>query len=65
MEITVTKNEKCKYSKDVYINGECIGTVMANDEMTPYECYKSLKSNWEIDKMEYKNDLQIQNSLNY
>jgi hypothetical protein len=38
---------------------------MADDKMTAYECYEALKSNWDIDRMEYQNDLQIQNSLSY
>jgi hypothetical protein len=50
--ITIQQNENCKFSKDVLINDECIGTVMANDSMTPFECYQSLKNKWEIDSLE-------------
>jgi len=64
-KITIKQSENCKLFKDVYINGKCIGTVMADDKMTAYECYEALKSNWDIDRMEYQNDLQIQNSLSY
>ena len=64
-KITIQQSENCKSFKDVYINGECIGTVMADDKMTPYECYEALKSNWDIDRMEYQNDAQIQKSLSY
>jgi len=45
MNITIKQNENCKWSKDVYINGECVGSVMADDKMTSYECYEDLKSN--------------------
>ena len=64
-KITIKQNDNCKLFKDVYINEECIGTVMADDKMTAYECYEALKSNWDIDRMEYQNDVQIQNSLSY
>ena len=64
-KITIKQNDNCKLFKDVYINGECIGTVMADDKMTAYECYEALKSNWDIDRMESQNDVQIQNSLSY
>ncbi len=64
-KITIKQNDNCKLFKDVYINGECIGTVMADDKMTAYECYEALKSNWNIDRMECQNDVQIQNSLSY
>jgi len=64
-KITIKQSENCKLFKDVYINGECIGTVMSDDKMNAYECYEALKSNWDIDRMEYQNDLQIQNSLSY
>jgi hypothetical protein len=63
--ITISQNENCKFSKDVYINGKCIGRVMANDNMSAYECYQSLKNNWEIDNLECQSDLQIENSLSY
>jgi hypothetical protein len=65
LKITIKQSDNCKLFKDVYSNGECIGSVMADDKMTAYECYEALKSNWDIDRMEYQNDLQIQNSLNY
>jgi hypothetical protein len=65
MKITIKQNQDCKDFKDVYINNELLGYVMANDTMTPYECYESLKNNWAIDNMEYQNDLQIRDSLNY
>jgi len=58
-KITIQQSENCKSFKDVYINGKCIGTVMADDKMTAYECYESLKLNWDIDRKEYKNDVQI------
>lgn len=57
-KITTCQNENCKYSKDVYLNGSLIGVVMANDEMTPLECYESLKNNWKIDELECQIDLQ-------
>jgi hypothetical protein len=57
-KITICQNENCKYSKDVYLNGKIIGTVMANNEMTPLECYESLKNNWTIDELECQIDLQ-------
>lgn len=65
LKITIKQSENCKLFKDVYINSECIGTVMANDKMTAYDCYEALKSNWDIDSMECQHDLQIQNSLSY
>jgi riboflavin synthase alpha subunit len=64
-KITTSQNEECKLYKDVYVNGKCIGTVMADDKMTPFECYQALKNNWAIDDMEYQNDVQIQRSINY
>jgi hypothetical protein len=64
-KITTVQSESSKFFKDVYINGECIGTVMADDKMTPFECYQALKNNWAIDDMEYQNDVKIQRSINY
>jgi len=61
MKITTEQNQDCKDFKDVYIDGKLLGYVMANNTMTPYECYESLQNNWAIDNMEYQNDLQIQN----
>jgi hypothetical protein len=65
MKITIKQNENCKWSKDVYVNGKCIGRVMADDKMTPLDCYNSFKSNWSIDEMEKGIDLQVQKSLSY
>jgi hypothetical protein len=61
MKITVKQNQDFKDFKDVYIDSKLLGSVMANDIMNANECYESLKNNWEIDNMEYQNDLQIQN----
>jgi hypothetical protein len=61
MKITVKQNQDFKDFKDVYIDSKLLGSVMANDTMNANECYESLKNNWEIDNMEYQNDLQIQN----
>jgi hypothetical protein len=58
MKISIKQNEDCIYFKDVYINEDIVGTVMANDKMTPFECYQSLRNNWEIDNLELENDLQ-------
>ena len=65
MKITIQQNENCKWSKDVYINNLCVGSVMADDKMTASECYKSLKNNWSIDQMEYQNDLMALQHINY
>jgi len=64
-KITTEPNENCKDFKNILVNGKCIGTVLADDTMTPYECYEALKSNWAIDASEGIHDQQIQASLNY
>ena len=58
--ITIKQNEACKYFKDVYINNEIIGSVMADEKMNAYQCYEALKNNWAIDNLELQNDLQMQ-----
>ncbi len=63
--ITIQQNENCKFSKDVLINGEIIGSVMANDKMTPFQCYQELKNKWEIDNLELQSDVIINQNLNY
>ncbi len=65
MKITIKPSEYSKYFKSVYINGKCIGSVMADDKMTPKECYEELKNNWAISEMEFQSDLQIDRNLNY
>jgi hypothetical protein len=62
---TVKQNQDYKDFKDVYIDNKLLGCVMADDTMSAYECYQSLKNNWEIDNLECQSDLQIQDSLNY
>ncbi len=64
-QITIKQSKSSKFFKDVYVNGKCIGKVMANDSMTPIDCYEALKNNWEIDRMEMANDIAINNNLNY
>lgn len=57
--MSVKQNENNKDFKDVYLNGSLIGRVMANDEITPLQCYESLKNNWAIDELEL-----IENNIN-
>ena len=59
MNITIKQSENSKLFKDVYINEKCIGSVMADDKMTPKECYESLKNNWAIDEIEYQHYKQL------
>jgi hypothetical protein len=40
------------YFVAVYKNEKCIGTCMADDSMTPYECYQNVLNNQAIDRME-------------
>lgn len=63
--ITIEQNERCRFFRYVYIDGKCIGSVMADDTMTPFECYESLKNNWAIDEMESQHNLQIERSIDY
>jgi len=63
-KITIEQNEIPSF-KDVFINGVLIGSVMADNSMTPIECYNALKNNWEIDRAEMASDVAIDNSLNY
>lgn len=63
--ITIEQSEECELFKDVYINGKCKGTVMADESMTPLDCWESLKNNWAIDDLEGIEDDRIIESLNY
>ena len=56
---TVKQNQDCKDFKDVYIDNKLLGCVMADDTMSAYECYQSLKNNWEIDNLEGQSELLI------
>ena len=64
-KITTEQNENCKFSKNVLIDGKCIGSVMADNSMSAFDCYESLKNNWAIDDLECQNDLQIDRNGNY
>lgn len=63
--ITIKSREHNSLFKEVYINGECVGVVMADETMSAKECYESLKNNWEIDRMEAQHDMDIDRSLDY
>lgn len=65
MIITTKPSEDSKFFKSVYVNGKCMGSIMADDKMTPKECYEELKNNWAISKMEMQSDLQIDRNSNY
>jgi len=65
MKIASKQSENCKHFKDVYINGEIVGTTMADDTMTAFDCYENLKVSWSISEMELQNDFIINNTLNY
>lgn len=63
--ITTEQNENSKDFKNVLINNECIGVVLADDSMSPIECYEALKNNWAIDEMEGVSDQQIDRNSTY
>jgi hypothetical protein len=65
MNITIKQTEGNRFNKDVFINGKCIGSVMADDKMTAKECYESLKNNWAIDLMESQHYKQLDRLENY
>jgi hypothetical protein len=64
-KVITTKPSEIKGDKEIYIDGEFIGRVMADDAMTPLECYQSLKNNWEIDRIEKAHYEALDNALDY
>jgi hypothetical protein len=43
---------KSFYFVAVYKDNECVGTCMAYDKMSDYECYQNVLNNQAIDRME-------------
>ena len=63
--ITTKQNEDCHLFKDVYLDGKCIGKVMADDTYTPQDCYDVLMNNWHIDQLEAMSDEAIDRLSTY
>lgn len=63
--ITIEQNENSEHFKNVYVDGKCQGSVMADENMSPLDCWESLKTNWAIDELEGIEDAKIIKSLDY
>jgi|GEM_PF-6032294 len=50
---------------EVYKGDEYIGACLAGPESTPYDCAQSVYANMEIDRMELREDVRINMSLDY
>jgi len=65
LKITIKQSVNSPLFKDVYVNGICMGTTMADDTMTGNDCYQELLNSWDIDRLEFQMDEQINRQSTY